>query len=84
MKNINSFSSVREAIICEVARQTEILNNGGEILQETRRFDENTNETYSMRSKEDAIDDKEYTGSLISLLENADTFIKNNSKSLYV
>lgn len=61
MKNINSFSSVREAIICEVARQTEILDNGGKILQETRRFDENDNTTYSMRSKEDAIDYKYFT-----------------------
>ena len=61
MKNINSFSSVREAIICEVARQTEILNNGGKILQETRRYDENTNMTYTMRSKEDAIDYKYFT-----------------------
>ena len=61
MKNINSFSSVREAIICEVARQTEILNNGGMILQETRRFDENTNQTYSMRSKEDAVDYRYFT-----------------------
>ena len=56
MKNINSFSGVKEAIISEVARQTEILNNGGKILQETRRYDENTRMTYMMRSKEDAID----------------------------
>ena len=61
MKNINSFSSVREAIICEVERQTGILNNGGVILQETRRYDENTNQTYSMRSKEDAIDYRYFT-----------------------
>ena len=61
IKNINSFSSVREAIICEVARQTEILNNGGVILQETRRYDENTNQTYLMRSKEDALDYKYFT-----------------------
>jgi len=61
MKNINSFSSVREAIICEVARQTEILDNGGKVLQETRRYDENENTTYTMRSKEDAIDYKYFT-----------------------
>ena len=61
MKNINSFSSVREAIICEVERQTGILNNGGVILQETRRFDESTNQTYPMRSKEDAIDYRYFT-----------------------
>ena len=61
IKNINSFSSVREAIICEIARQTEILDNGGKVLQETRRYDENTNETYLMRSKEDALDYKYFT-----------------------
>ena len=61
MKNINSFSGVREAIICEVARQIEILNSGGKIIQETRRYDENTNMTYPMRSKEDAIDYRYFT-----------------------
>ncbi len=61
MKNINSFSGVREAILCEVARQTEILSNGGKIVQETRRYDENDNTTYSMRSKEDAVDYKYFT-----------------------
>ena len=61
MKNINSFSSVREAIISEVERQTNILNNGGTILQETRRYDETTKMTYTMRSKEDAIDYRYFT-----------------------
>lgn len=61
MKNINSFSSVREAIICEVKRQSEILDKGGKILQETRRFDETEGVTYPMRSKEDAIDYKYFT-----------------------
>ena len=61
IKNINSFSGVKEAILCEVARQTEILNNGGIIEQETRRYDENTNKTYTMRSKEDAIDYRYFT-----------------------
>lgn len=61
MKNINSFSGVREAIISEVARQTEILENGGEIVQETRRFDEGTGKTFPMRSKEDAIDYRYFT-----------------------
>ena len=58
MKNINSFSGVREAILCEIARQTEVLNSGGKVIQETRRYDENDNTTYGMRSKVDAIDYK--------------------------
>ena len=61
MKNINSFSAVKEAIICEVERQTQILNSGGVILQETRRYDEGTKMTYPMRSKEDAIDYRYFT-----------------------
>ena len=61
MKNINSFSGVKEAITSEVKRQTEILSSGGKIVQETRRYDENTNETYTMRSKEDAIDYRYFT-----------------------
>jgi len=61
MKNINSFSSVRSAIMCEIKRQTEILSSGGKILQETRRYDETTDMTYPMRSKEDAIDYRYYT-----------------------
>ena len=61
MKNINSFSGVREAIISEVKRQTKILDEGGKIVQETRRFDEASNETYAMRSKEDAVDYRYFT-----------------------
>ena len=61
IKNINSFSSVREAIECEVERQTNILNNGGTIQQETRRYDESAKTTYLMRSKEDALDYKYFT-----------------------
>ena len=61
IKNINSFSGVKAAILSEVARQTEVLASGGEILQETRRYDELTNETYTMRSKEDAIDYRYFT-----------------------
>lgn len=61
IKNINSFSSVREAIECEIERQTNILNNGGKINQETRRYDEAAKTTYLMRSKEDALDYKYFT-----------------------
>lgn len=61
IKNINSFSGVKEAIICEVERQKNILLNGGVVLQETRRYDENTKMTYLMRSKEDAIDYRYFT-----------------------
>ena len=58
MKNINSFSSVKEAIEYEIKRQNEILDKGEEVIQETRRFDEETLKTYSMREKVDAVDYK--------------------------
>ena len=61
IKNINSFSGVKEAILSEVARQTQVLSSGGQVEQETRRYDEGTNMTYTMRSKEDAIDYRYFT-----------------------
>ena len=58
MKNINSFYNVGRAIDYEIKRQTELLENGKEVEQETRRFDDETGETYRMRSKADAVDYK--------------------------
>ncbi len=56
MKNINSLKSIKNAIQYEAARQIEILQSGGVIHQETRRWDEEKGETYAMRSKENAQD----------------------------
>ncbi len=56
IKNMNSFNSVRRAIESEMARQAEILENGGRIVQETRGWDEAAGTTHSMRSKEQAHD----------------------------
>ena len=58
MKNINSFSSVKEAIEYEIKRQNEALDKGKKIIQETRRFDAEELKTYSMREKVDAVDYK--------------------------
>ncbi len=60
MKNINSFGNVKLAIEYEIKRQTEILESGGKIIQETRRFDSEDMKTYPMRSKVDAVDYKYY------------------------
>ena len=57
MKNINSFTSVKEAIEYEIKRQSEALAKGEKIIQETRRIDE-MGKTHSMREKVDAIDYK--------------------------
>ncbi len=56
IKNLNSFRFIERAIEYEVKRQTEILEDGGKIVQETRLYDPDRDETRSMRSKEDAHD----------------------------
>ncbi|MYY65670.1 Asp-tRNA(Asn)/Glu-tRNA(Gln) amidotransferase subunit GatB [Lactobacillus salivarius] len=56
MKNLNSFEHVRKGIKYEVKRQERLLMSGGEVEQETRRFDEPSGETILMRSKEEAND----------------------------
>ena len=56
LKNLNSLKAIAKAIEVEIARQAEILDKGGEIMQETRRFNEAAMETLAMRSKEDAHD----------------------------
>ena len=56
MKNLNSFEHVRKGIQYEVKRQERLLMSGGEVEQETRRFDEPSGETILMRSKEEAND----------------------------
>jgi aspartyl-tRNA(Asn)/glutamyl-tRNA(Gln) amidotransferase subunit B len=56
IKNINSFRYVEKAIQYEVARQIELLESGGKVVQETRLYDPDKGETRSMRSKEEAND----------------------------
>ncbi len=56
IKNLNSFRFLEKAIEYEVKRQIEILEDGGKIIQETRLYDANEDETRTMRSKEDAHD----------------------------
>jgi aspartyl-tRNA(Asn)/glutamyl-tRNA(Gln) amidotransferase subunit B len=56
IKNMNSFRSVERAIEHEVKRQAEALDDGGSLVQETRLWDPDRNETRSMRSKENAND----------------------------
>lgn len=56
LKNLNSFNFVRRGLIYEEKRQAKVLNAGGVIQQETRRFDETTGETLLMRVKEGSSD----------------------------
>src|SRR5690554_4734104 len=56
IKNVNSFRNVERAIDAEIERQMDILEDGGTIVQETRLYDADKNETRSMRSKEEEND----------------------------
>ena len=56
IKNVNSFRFVEKAINYEVARQIDVIESGGKVVQETRLYDPNKDETRSMRSKEEAND----------------------------
>lgn len=56
LKNLNSFRFVERAINFEIERQIDVLESGGTIVQETRLYDADKNETRSMRSKEEAND----------------------------
>ena len=56
IKNVNSFRFLERAIQYEIRRQIELLEDGGKVVQETRLYDSDRDETRSMRSKEDAMD----------------------------
>ncbi len=56
IKNLNSFRFVERAINFEIERQIDVLEDGGEVVQETRLYDSGRDETRSMRSKEEAND----------------------------
>ena len=56
MKNLNSFKAIAHAIEGERERQIELIEAGRKVIQETRRWDDNKESSFTMRSKEDAQD----------------------------
>ena len=76
MKNINSFNFVRKALNFEQQRHEKVIMSGGTIAQETRRFDEATGETISMRTKEGSDDYRYFPEPDIPPLEVNDEWIQ--------
>jgi aspartyl-tRNA(Asn)/glutamyl-tRNA(Gln) amidotransferase subunit B len=82
IKNLNSFRFVEKAIQYEVARQIELIEGGGKVVQETRLYDSDKNETRSMRSKEEANDYRYFPDPDLLPVEIDDAFIDTVRGSL--
>ncbi|WP_199554917.1 Asp-tRNA(Asn)/Glu-tRNA(Gln) amidotransferase subunit GatB [Sandaracinobacteroides hominis] len=82
IKNVNSIRFIQQAIVSEAKRQVEILESGGQIRQETRLFDPETQETRSLRSKEDAHDYRYFPEPDLLPLELTEEFIAECKASL--
>ncbi len=82
LKNINSFRFVERAINIEIARQIDIIEEGGTVVQETRLFDPDKDETRSMRSKEEANDYRYFPDPDLLPVRLSDEFIEAIRDSL--
>lgn len=82
LKNLNSFNYVRKGLAHEVVRQEKVLVAGGEILQETRRYDETTGQTILMRVKEGSSDYRYFPEPDIPRLVIEDEWIEKVRESL--
>ena len=81
IKNLNSLANIQKAIDFEISRQSIILDYGGIIEQETRRFDEGSKETVLMRVKTDAVDYKYFTEPNIAPIKLSKDFIEEAIKT---
>jgi aspartyl-tRNA(Asn)/glutamyl-tRNA(Gln) amidotransferase subunit B len=82
IKNLNSFRFVERAINYEVARQIDLLEGGGQVVQETRLYDPDKGETRSMRSKEEANDYRYFPDPDLLPVELDQAFIEDVRKDL--
>jgi len=82
VKNLNSFKAVGRAINFEIQRQAEILDKGEKVKQETRGWDENKQETFSQRSKEQAHDYRYFPEPDLPPLKFTDEFIESIRKQI--
>lgn len=77
MKNMNSFKAIYKAINYEAQRQIDILEHGGVVTQETRRWDDNKDASFAMRSKENAQDYRYFPEPDLLPIEISDEWIQN-------
>lgn len=82
MKNINSFKAIARAIAGESQRQIELLESGGRVIQETRRWDDNKGTSYAMRSKENAQDYKYFPDPDLTLIVIPDEMIADIERTM--
>ena len=82
MKNLNSFKAIARAIDYEAKRQIELLEEGKRVVQETRRWDENKDATYAMRSKENAQDYRYFPEPDIPPLEIGEDYLERLRQEL--
>ncbi len=82
IKNVNSFRFLERAIQFEIRRQIELIEDGGTVVQETRLYDADRDETRSMRSKEDAMDYRYFPDPDLLPLEISATRIAEINKSM--
>lgn len=76
IKNLNSIANIQTAVDYETKRQAELIEKGEEIVQETRRFDEKSQTTITMRKKEGSVDYKYFPEPNIFPIRLSDAFIK--------
>lgn len=81
-KNLNSFKAIHNSIEFEIQRQIEVLENGGVVHQETRRFDDVKGVGYAMRSKEDAQDYRYFPEPDLAPIMLSDEYINNIKDNL--
>lgn len=82
MKNINSFKAIHNAVETESQRQIELIEDGGTVIQETRRWDDSKGYSYAMRSKEDAQDYKYFPDPDLPPVQLTDEYVNNIRESL--
>ena len=77
LKNINSFRAVERSIKYEVDRQIDVIESGGKVVQETRRWDDDKGQTFTMRTKEDSQDYRYFPDPDILPIHVSDEYVAN-------